>query len=82
MKIKEYKHKIVLSEINPKFKYIMLVDVTQVGHEQIAMLLNPIIVKTKSGKFKNKFPLSNIFVIICQNVDKAIRFVEIPKKNL
>ena len=66
MKIKEYKNKIVLAEINPECDYILLYDCSQIPTDRIRKLEVP------KGVFIQLIPV--------YDVDKAIRFVEIPKK--
>lgn len=67
MKIKELKNKIVLAELDSKAAYIMLFNKSLVPFEFIRDLRIP----------------SNIFIYIIptDDVDKAIKFVEIPNKN-
>ena len=68
MKVKEYKNKIVLAELNPKASYIMLVNVNFVPIEEI---------------FRLQMPMGapHINILAVADVDKAVKFVEIPRKK-
>lgn len=65
MKIKELKNKIVLAELDPKASYIMLVNRRLIRHELIKNMQIP------NGVF--------IYVIPTDDVDKSLKFVEIPR---
>lgn len=67
MKIEELDDKIVLAELNPKASYIMLYNRALIPFDAIKDIRIP----------------SNIFIYIIptDNIDKSLKFVEIPKKN-
>lgn len=66
MKIKELKNKIVLAELDPKCDYIMLCNKYSLTEKDI-----------------NNIQISSntlINLVWVEDVDKAIKFIEIPKK--
>ena len=67
MRIKELKNKIVLAELDPEANYIMLVNPAFVKKGQLNEL------QVDSGM--------KIYFLFVHNIDKAIKFVEIPKKK-
>lgn len=69
MKITELKDKILIAELDPEKDYICLVNPTHVNMTSL-----------KYAKGKNK-TFRDIPVVITMDVDKSIRFIEIPKKK-
>jgi len=66
MKIKEYKNKIVIAELNPKCSYLVLFNPHLVPQGQLLNIKSPGVL---------------IQFVRVEDVDKAIRFVEIKKKK-
>lgn len=64
MKIIEHKSKIILAELNPNANYIMLVNPFKVNMDTLDGLQSP----------------TRIQIILTEDVEKSIRFVEVPKK--
>lgn len=69
MKITELKDKIVIAELDPKKDYIILVNPDLVSAQSLSY------VKQANAEIR-KMP-----VLIVRDIDKAIRFIEVPKKN-
>ena len=67
MKVKEYKNKIIITELDPDADYIML--------------FNPAFVRDINTFLKEAtISKSKIYLLAVSDVDKAVKFVEIPKK--
>ena len=63
MKVREYKNKIVLAELDPKAKYLMLISRDYVRPDDIQL---------------PGYDGPGIWLIPVRDVDKAVRFVEVP----
>jgi len=68
MKVKELKNKIILAELDPNADYIMLVSECNVCPGVLEGLLK------SARSFKSK-----IYILWVTDVDKAVRFVKVPK---
>lgn len=68
MKIKEYKNKIIIAELDKDCDYLIIANSDLVSYETLISALSVY----KDRKFG---------IIGTSDVDKAVRFVEIPKKG-
>jgi len=67
MKVKEYKNKIVIAELNPKCSYLVLFNPHLVSWGVLSKI------KVKAGVLLQFVPV--------EDVDKAVRFVEVKRKK-
>jgi len=68
MKIKELKNKIIIAELDPKADYVILVRMGQVRTQDLEYA------KGQNEQIR-KMPVVGVY----GDIDKAIRFVEVPK---
>ena len=68
MRVKEYKNKIVLAELDPNCDYLIVANAGEVRYEDLQQALSA-------------YPNRKFGILGVHDVDKAIRFVEVPKKD-